>query len=657
MGSVPTLSDLARNLTSLSASELEWLHSLVSDWQLLADLSFADLILWVPRRGTGDAHSSGWVAVAQMRPTTGPTSFPEDVVGTQMPPGERPVLDTARAERRIHRESDPDWTSGVPVRAEAIPVTKDGQVIAVIERSTNLNGARTPSRLELTYLAGADDLARMISEGTFPYPGHDITLVRSPRVGDGMLRLDAAGRVTYASPNAQSAYRRLGFQADLMGTELGEATTQLAASGAPVDESLMLVTRGRAPRETEIDVNGTVVQLRSIPLVVAGQRTGALVLVRDVTELRRRERELLTKEATIREIHHRVKNNLQTVAALLRLQARRMSAPEARAALQEAVRRVGSIAIVHETLSHAPEEIVDFDDIADRVAMMAGEVSSPEVRVTPKITGQFGMLPATVATPLAMVLTELLQNALQHGFGSSQRQSAADAGIIEVVAARAPELLTVTVTDSGAGLPPGFDLENTKSLGLQIVRTLVEGELGGRITLRPRSGGGTIAVVDLPVRYELTELSSRAIPRRPGYGHALPVTPCRSSLQPPVRQGRTSGGPGVVPRDIRFAARQTRWRPSPSGARQIAGAQAQRAALQRPPLVLAHPAPDASVLAAVDGPAEALVHYRAATAHLLGFFDLQERGAAVSDREEQLWIYLATGGDVAPVHGVHSFSA
>jgi two-component sensor histidine kinase len=509
---VPTLTDLARNLTSLSGPDLEWLHSLVSDWQLLADLSFADLILWVPTRGTEDATNSGWVAVAQMRPTTGPTSFPDDVVGSRVTPGERPVFDAARVDRRIHRESDPDWTSGVPVRAEAIPVTRDGRVIAVIERSTNLNGARTPSRLELTYLAGADDLARMVSEGTFPYPGHDTTLVRSPRVGDGMLRLDAAGRVTYASPNAQSAYRRLGVTADLMGSELGSATAQLAASGEPVDESLMLVTRGRAPRETEIDVNGTVVQLRSIPLVVGGQRTGALVLVRDVTELRRRERELLTKEATIREIHHRVKNNLQTVAALLRLQARRLSAPEAREALQEAVRRVGSIAIVHETLSHAPEEIVDFDDIADRVAMMAGEVSSPEVRVTPKITGQFGMLPATVATPLAMVLTELLQNALQHGFGSAPRPSGlgpsglgsagSDACMIEVVAERAPELLTVTVTDSGAGLPPGFDLENTTSLGLQIVRTLVEGELGGRINLRPRTGGGTIAVVDLPVRYE-----------------------------------------------------------------------------------------------------------------------------------------------------------
>jgi two-component sensor histidine kinase len=520
---VPTLADLARGYSSLSGADLEWLHSLVSDWQLLADLSFADLILWVPVRSpdgsgpTAGARTSsagqagarvgaGWVAVAQMRPTTGPTSFSDDVVGTHCGPGERALLDIARGERRIWRESDPDWTTGVPVRAEAIPVTRNGEVIAVIERSTNLNSARTPSRLELTYLQGADDLARMVAEGTFPYRGQDASLVRSPRVGDGLLRLDSSGRVTYASPNAQSAYRRLGLTADLLGAELANASAQLtkaSQAGEPVDESLMLVARGRVPRETEIDGNGAVVQLRSIPLIVGGKRTGALILVRDVTELRRRERELLTKEATIREIHHRVKNNLQTVAALLRLQARRLRAPEARAALEEAVRRVGSIAIVHETLSHAPEEIVDFDDIADRVAMMAGEVASPEVRVTPKITGQFGMLPAAVATPLAMVMTELLQNALEHGFGGpAYRNAGAEGGMIEVRAARAPEQLTVTVSDSGAGLPPDFDLESTTSLGLQIVRTLVVAELGGQLSITPREGGGTVAVVDLPVRYE-----------------------------------------------------------------------------------------------------------------------------------------------------------
>jgi two-component sensor histidine kinase len=251
-----------------------------------------------------------------------------------------------------------------------------------------------------------------------------------------------------------------------------------------------------------VEGNGSVVQLRAIPLIVGGSRTGALVLVRDVTELRRRERELMTKDATIREIHHRVKNNLQTVAALLRLQARRLRAPEARAALDEAVRRVGSIAIVHETLSRAPEEIVDFDEVAGQVAMMAGEVSSPEARVTPRISGKFGLLSASVATPLAMVLTELLQNALQHGFAAStgtRRSHARPRGILEVTVDRQLEQLTVVVADSGAGLPEGFDLDSTTSLGLQIVRTLVVGELGGRLQITPRPGGGTQVLVTLPI--------------------------------------------------------------------------------------------------------------------------------------------------------------
>ena len=421
MNGVPSLSDLASRHTMLTGADVEWLHALVSDWQLIADLSFADLTLWAPVRGR-----RGWLAMAQMRPTTGPTAVHDDVVGLRISTGQRPLLDAAIAQRRICREGDPDWTSGVPVRAETIPVTRGERVIAVIERSTNLSSARTPSRLELTYLRGADDLARMVAEGTFPFPGEEPILVRSPRVGDGLLRLGRQGRVTYASPNALSAYRRLGLTADLVGADLGPVTARLYAPDEPIDDSLMVVASGRRPRETEVEANGSVVQLRAIPLVVGGSRTGALILVRDVTELRRRERELMSKDATIKEIHHRVKNNLQTVAALLRLQARRLSEPEARSALEEAVRRVGSIAVVHETLSLTPDEVVDFDDVAARVATMAVEVSAPELGVTPRLAGTFGMLPAAVATPLAMVLTELLQNALKHGFSRAGGSGLAD---------------------------------------------------------------------------------------------------------------------------------------------------------------------------------------------------------------------------------------
>jgi two-component system, sensor histidine kinase PdtaS len=406
---MPTMTDLARR-AGLSGPDLDWLHALVSDWQLLADLSFADLVLWaaIPAEGT-------WMALAQMRPTTGPTAFPDDIVGAVRSAGEALPLMAARDQQRIWREGDPEWTSGVPVRHETIPVLRGNRVIAVVERSTNLSSARTPSRLDLAYLRAADDLAQMVAAGMFPRPGAEPVLVRSPRVGDGLLRVGRAGKVSYASPNALSAYRRLGLTADLVGRELGPLTARLCVTSGPRDDSLMLTASGRAHMETEVEANGAVVQLRTIPLVVGGNPSGALILLRDVTELRHRERELMTKDATIKEIHHRVKNNLQTVAALLRLQARRLRAPEARAALEEAVRRVGSIAIVHETLSLAPDEVADFDGIAARVAMMAGEVSAPEIRVTPELAREFGLLPAAVATPLALVLTELLQNALQHG--------------------------------------------------------------------------------------------------------------------------------------------------------------------------------------------------------------------------------------------------
>jgi two-component sensor histidine kinase len=488
---MPTMNDLARR-AHIASGDLEWLHALVSDWELLADLSFADLSLWAPLEAE---HS--WIALAQVRPTTAPTALPHDIVGTVRADGEQPLLAVAVAENRICREGDPEWRRGVPVRHETIPVCRNDRAFAVIERSTNLDSARTPSRMDLAYLNAADDLARMIAAGLFPCAGSEPASLHSPRVNDGMLRLGRSGKVIYASPNALSAYRRLGLTADLAGRELAPLTARLCAEAGPRDDSLMLAASGRAHLEIEVEANGSVAQLRSIPLTVDGARAGALILLRDVTEVRNRERELITKDATIREIHHRVKNNLQTVAALLRLQARRMRQPEAAGALEEAVRRVGSIALVHETLSHATAEAVEFDDIARQIAATAGELSAPEARITPVLSGKFGTLSAMVATPLALVLTELLHNAVQHGLALP---GGPVMGILEITACRSPDRLTVTVADNGAGFPDDFDLDRATSLGLQIVRTLVVGELDGTLAISPRlEGGGTSVRLDVPL--------------------------------------------------------------------------------------------------------------------------------------------------------------
>jgi two-component sensor histidine kinase len=365
--------------------------------------------------------------------------------------------------------------------------------IAVMTRHTNLSEARTPSRQELTFNACANDLFGMIATGDFPDLGAPSGPRRgAPRASDGLLRLDVDGVTTFASPNALSAFNRMGFTEELEGESLAEVTTRLLTGNSVVDESLPLVVTGRAPWRTDIEARGVTVSLRTIPIRTHGERTGAIVLCRDVTEMRHQEQELITKDATIREIHHRVKNNLQTVASLLRIQARRTHSEEAREALGQAMRRVSAIAVVHDTLSEGLAQIVDFDDVFDRVLLLVAEVASTHnTTVHPKSSGSFGELPSEYATPLALALTELVTNAVEHGL-------AGRSGEVEIIAHRSPETLTVKVKDNGSGLPEG---KVGDGLGTQIVRTLIQGELSGTIDWHTMVGTGTEVTIEVPLRY------------------------------------------------------------------------------------------------------------------------------------------------------------
>jgi two-component sensor histidine kinase len=487
---VSTLAERVQDRTDLTRADLDHLQRLVAEWQLVADLSFADLVLWVR------THDGTWLAASHIRPTTGPTTYPYDIVGTELAESHR--VERAWREGRIVRDGEPEWHEKIPVRMETIPVRRADRVVAVLSRDTNLSAARVPSQLELAYLTSAGELLQMVSEGTFPFPTTDPDPEHAPRVGDGLLRLDRTGHVVYASPNASSAYRRLGVTGDLLGAHLGNTLGRISVGRDQLSEpgasaAVAAALRFREPREAELEARGAVVALQALPLFPGGEGSGALVLVRDLTEVRRRDRQILGKDATFREIHHRVKNNLQTVAALLRMQSRRMTDPAARSALDESVRRVASIAVVHEMLSTSLDEKVGFDAIADKVLAMCAEVATTGAPVEVVRAGSFGVLDAEVATALAMALTELVQNAVEHAYPDG------GSGLIEVGVDREPHALVVEVLDDGAGLPEGFDLATSTRLGLQIVRTLVSGELGGELHLAPREPRGTRAVLTVPL--------------------------------------------------------------------------------------------------------------------------------------------------------------
>ena len=493
------LTDTLAARTSLTDAQAEHIARLVGEWQLLSDLAFADLLLWVPVAVPAAEAGSvpAFLCVAQCRPTTGPTAYQHDQVGVLQVGSRVAPLRVAFNEGRIFREVDPDWDGDLPIRREAIPVRFQDRVVAVIGRDANLASVRTPSQLELVYLQSAADLAGMIADGTFPASMTPIEEGAGPRVGDGLVRLEPDGTIIYASPNALSAFNRLGVTGNVLSEPIDALTSTVAEDPFDANDLAAAVAEaidGGQPATIEMDSAGATILFRALPLRPRGETLGALLLMQDVTELRRRDRQIMSKDATIREIHHRVKNNLQTVAALLRLQARRVGVPAARTALEESMRRVQSIALVHETLSVSVDEAVNFDEVVDRLLGMLSDITGSDQRVTMTRDGSFGEVPAEIATALVLVLTEVVQNAVEHGFPDER------SGSVTVAATRSRGRLEVRVSDDGVGIPPGFSGLAPERLGLQIVQTLMSAELAGSVEFRRSSPeGGTEAMLSMPL--------------------------------------------------------------------------------------------------------------------------------------------------------------
>ncbi|MEO0049068.1 MAG: hypothetical protein RL556_400 [Actinomycetota bacterium] len=489
-----TPAQLITESSDSSAQDIDWINLLFSEWQLIADLVIADLVLWTKTR------DGKFIAISHARPSGAATIFYRDINGQEARRDWAEQINKAFETGEIIEPSAPDNYDGVQTRVSAIPVRRRASMnqeiaksepIAVITRHANLSNAQTPHRSQLSFTAAGNDLLRMVSEASFPDLGNPTGAKRgAPRANDGLLRLDVNGKVIFASPNGLSAFNKLGIQGELEGKTLAEPVTKLLNSQHTVDESLPLVITGKAPWRSDVESRSTTISLRSIPLKANGERIGALILCRDVTEVRRSEQELITKDATIREIHHRVKNNLQTVASLLRMQGRRTETSEAKVALEQAMRRVQAIAMVHDTLSSGFSQDLNFDEVFDRVLSVAGELAQTnEVSIRTVKDGRFGQLSSNVATPLAVVLTELVGNAVEHGFSEKS-------GVIHVVAERANKKLVISVSDNGKGLTDG---KIGNGLGTTIIKTLVEGELKGSINWFSPVEGGTKATITIPL--------------------------------------------------------------------------------------------------------------------------------------------------------------
>ncbi len=472
--------------TDLSEDDRDYLERVLRALPLLADIAHADLL--VHARAHDDA-----VVVGHAAPHPVPSLYPRLQAGQIVPRRER-----SRVFRVLHDGKDHALVSGMlvwgaPTVQEVSPIRNpQRRIIAAVSRHRNL--------LEHERFQRRDPLFRSMVNRVMEQ-GFSGRLEGAENLGrltehDGVLIVDKRGIVQYMNSVAENQYRRVGYVDSLLGEQISELDTNEYICFRSMERGLCLEQRIQ-----ELDQVWIKRTLPLFPVAPGGlfgrfrtqdsQPDGAAVLIQDITDDVRREQELKTKSAMIQEVHHRVKNNLQTVAFLLRMEARRTKLAEVEDTLRQTMGRILSIAVVHEFLSRGDQTEIDIRDVCGRiVAEACASLTAEQKHIRVSLDGQAFSLPAQQATSCALAVNELLQNAIEHAFVDREE------GHVEVCLEETDASMVITIADDGVGLPPGFDPLASSALGLRIVRTLVQDDLHGQLLMR--SAGGVTASISFP---------------------------------------------------------------------------------------------------------------------------------------------------------------
>ncbi|HEX5417492.1 MAG TPA: histidine kinase N-terminal domain-containing protein [Chloroflexota bacterium] len=474
----------------IAEDDQEVLSRVESCLPVLADLVRGDVFLCEPNGAPIEANVR---AIA--KPATVPSINMGLEAGSVVTPNDEPAIFRVLARGIFARRAVRTRVQGHPTVQDIYPIKNGSQVVGCLVIEVGLAESERQKRKSIVYRRAVERLRRQVVAGQLPGAGNLGRLSEH----DGPMVVGSDGQIIYISSLAEQFYRKVGYSHSLLNHNLTELQT---------DESVFYkALEGRVCVEQLIQEGPYTWLKRAIPLnggtdgpiwsFVRGRldsREMVILTVHDVTEEVQKERELRVKSAMIQEIHHRVKNNLQTIAALLRLQARRTGSPEVGMMLQETINRILSIAIVHEFLAHQESNDVDMREVAHQIiSEVTRSILDPEKHVHFTLKADDVHLPTQQATSCALVLNELLHNTVEHGFAHTTQ------GNVRVRLDADGERIICEITDNGQGLPADFKLPAGGSLGLQIVQTLVREDLKGTFQLVNAEGGGARAIVTFPL--------------------------------------------------------------------------------------------------------------------------------------------------------------
>jgi two-component sensor histidine kinase len=487
-----TMSELAKICTGLAESDLMLLQNVEKGMGITADLSRSDILLVWPR-------NEALIVAAQAQPHSIASLYDQKLIGDRLPSPSAPAALDALHGRRHIRTQHQILPSRAPVRQDIYPIFgHEGQVIALLSIEISLIQLERHRSRHASFRHAIDWLKQMCVQGDLA-PAEALTPFTE---WDGVLLVDTQRRITYMSGIANNFYRRLGYLEDLRGKRLSLLNTT-------DDEQVVLALENHTPHEDEVQESSRI-WIRKVlpvwgPVGVAGWMqsvfgrnfrakaiAGVIIMVHDATEERLKKQELKVKTTMIQEVHHRVKNNLQTIAAMLRMQARRTHDADALQAINEATSRILSVAVIHEFLSRHEAQAINVRDVCQRIITQSRQVAvTPGKQIGFSLDGPNIYLPSQQATACALIINELIQNAVEHGFENQGN------GQVRLLLTDGGDQVKLDIWDDGDRLPDDFQLATTNSLGLQIVRSLVQDDLHGKLTLANQDGG-VVASVEFP---------------------------------------------------------------------------------------------------------------------------------------------------------------
>ena len=461
---------ICRTHTSLTAMQQELLKRTLVVFPFLADLAHARVRMYLLRR-----DKKSFVIAAEAWPHTVYLTPEPPCIGAVVPAMEEPLICRVLQTGRF-AQGKREWNYGSMIDMMAQPLFDGAAPVGIVTFETTHENRSIEGYSRLL------DAARMLLKNARKHL--EPAMYQPLSSSDGIVITDQFNRITFATTAATRVFRVLGVSNLVGGHLFDRKITQ------HIRKETQVTAR---PWEREIEIGTLVLLDRNIPIMEGGRLLCRIVIISDLTELREKDREIKVQSAVIQEIHHRVKNNLQTIASLLRLQARRSKSPDVKDALKESVNRILSIAVVHEFLSEQGHATINVKEIAEQIFnLVAMSMVGRDFELQTRCTGATLILPSSYASSLGLVLNELVLNATEHGFEGRHK------GTMQLATAEDEQGYTLVFTDDGCGLPEGFDPEHARSLGVSIMRTLVEGDLGGAIRYDAAPGGGTRVTITFP---------------------------------------------------------------------------------------------------------------------------------------------------------------